>query len=483
MKTSLRNVAALMSAIVLFVLSGAAMATNGYFTHGVGTESKGMAGTGIGSDAVIGPIMGASNPALAVFATDNWELGLATFSPRRSYKANSLAYGNGGAFTVAPGKFDSSSNWHFNPHIAKNFRLDGGSVINVVFFGRGGMNTDWDNSDAFAYFDPTGQGGAGQAIPGVYGDGDAGVNLMQAFLAVNWAGKVNDKFAWGLGPVFAVQLFEANGLMSFMPYTETFNECFFFQAPGTCDPTPSSLSDNSNDTSTGFGAAAGIWWAMGDYLSAGLAYQSKMSMGEFKDYSDLYAEAGGFDIPASIKFGLSFQGTNNVRLNLDVEHTKFGDVTSIANGISNIFSCPYAVYGGVLRATGDAPTALAAAQASPPENCLGGSNGPGFGWEDMTTFKLGMEWYANANTTYRFGYSYGDQPIPESEVLFNILAPGVMEQHFTFGMTKSRSNGGAWNFSLMYAPSNSVKGVSPFDPTQEIEIEMSQFEFEVSFLW
>jgi len=37
----------MLSAFGLFTLSGAAMATNGYFTHGVGTESKGMAGAGV----------------------------------------------------------------------------------------------------------------------------------------------------------------------------------------------------------------------------------------------------------------------------------------------------------------------------------------------------------------------------------------------------------------------------------------------------
>jgi long-chain fatty acid transport protein len=259
MKIINRRALALLSAFVLTMLSGAASATNGYFTHGVGTESKAMAGSGVGSNAASGPIIGASNPALAVFAEDSWELGLAAFSPRRSYEANTLAFGSGGAFTVAPGKFDSSSDWFPIPYIAKNFRLSGGSVINVSFYGRGGMNTDWDDPDAFAYFDPTGQGGQGQPIQGVYGDGDAGVDLSQAFLAVNWAGKAGDKFAWGLGPVFALQMFEANGLMSFMPYTETFNNCFFFQAPGSCDPTPSSLSNNGHDTSTGFGAAAGIW--------------------------------------------------------------------------------------------------------------------------------------------------------------------------------------------------------------------------------
>jgi long-chain fatty acid transport protein len=84
---------------------------------------------------------------------------------------------------------------------------------------------------------------------------------------------------------------------------------------------------------------------------------------------------------------------------------------------------------------------------------------------------------------YRFGYSYGEQPIQEADVLFNILAPGVMEQHLTFGMTKRNPDGGAWNFSLMYAPKKTVKGVSMFDPGQEIELKMSQFELEVSYLW
>ena len=68
-------------------------------------------------------------------------------------------------------------------------------------------------------------------------------------------------------------------------------------------------------------------------------------------------------------------------------------------------------------------------------------------------------------------------------MLFNILATGVMEQHVTFGLTKSKPNGGAWNFSLMYAPKTTVEGQNMFDPTQTIELEMSQVEFEFSYLW
>ena len=60
-----------LAATLMIAFSSVASATNGYFTHGVGAESKAMAGTGIGSNAQMGPIIAASNPALAVFAKDD----------------------------------------------------------------------------------------------------------------------------------------------------------------------------------------------------------------------------------------------------------------------------------------------------------------------------------------------------------------------------------------------------------------------------
>jgi len=462
MKIKIRNVAVVLSALGLVAFSGAAMATNGYFTHGVGTESKGMAGTGVGSDGARGAIIIASNPALGVFADDNWEVGLSVFSPMRSYKAEGGFGGFGGAFSTENGNFDSSSEYFPIPYVAKNWRMSNGNALTFAFYGRGGMNTDWDDSDMAFNFG----GGEGPAIqlPGTYGGGDAGVDLSQAFLVLNYAGKVGDNFAWGIGPVFAVQMFEATGLEFFGPFTKFYNECAFGQPPGSCDPTPSSLTNNGHDTSTGAGGAVGIWWAMGDAVSAGLSYTSKMSMSELDDYSDLYAQAGGFDIPSSAKLGLSFKGTNGVRINFDIEHTQFSEVDSVGNPMANIFNCPAVVFMFSGQMGGDV------------DSCFGGENGAGFGWEDMTTYKLGVEWASNGTSTWRFGYSYGEQPIQEADVLFNILAPGVMEQHFTVGLSKDK-----WNFSLMYAPSKSITGVSAFDPGQLITLEMKQLEFEFSY--
>ena len=54
MKVPTRRATALLLATGMFALSGTALATNGYFTHGVGPVSKGMAGTGVGSNADMG---------------------------------------------------------------------------------------------------------------------------------------------------------------------------------------------------------------------------------------------------------------------------------------------------------------------------------------------------------------------------------------------------------------------------------------------
>jgi long-chain fatty acid transport protein len=407
----------------------------------------------------------------------------------RSYKAEtSFVNGSFGAFTIGEGKFDSSSEYFPIPYLAKNWRMSNDNALTLVFYGRGGMNTDWDDSATSAWYDlnPLDQNPVGQQYDGTFGgepfdDIETGVDLSQAFLSLNYSGKVGENFAWGLGPVFAVQMFEAKGVTSYQPYTKTFNDCFFSLAE--CDPTPTSLSNNGHELSTGYGASAGIWWGITSDFSIGLSYQSKISMSEFDDYADLFADAGGFDIPASTKLGLSFGGSGDVRVNLDVEHTEYSDIGSVGNPMGNLFSCPFPVYGQTLLATGDAGAAAAAALAADFESCLGGKRGGGFGWDDMTTYKLGVEWLADQNTVWRFGYSYGEQPINEADITFNILAPGVMEQHITLGLTKRSSGGGAWNFSLMYAPSKSIEAVNPFDPTQKIELEMSQFEFEVSYLF
>ena len=461
MKITARTATAALLATGLFAFSSAAMATNGYFTHGVGTESKAMAGSGVGSSENAGAISAASNPALTVFSDEKWQVGFSIFSPMRSYETNGGLGGQSGAFTLGNGSYDSKNEAFPIPYIAKNWKLANDNALSFVFYGRGGMNTEWD-SGQMAMTDPTGQGGTPATLPGLFGGGKSGVNLSQAFMSLNYAGKAGDNFAWGIGPVFAVQAFETTGLVMFSGFTQTFADAALQNGVGA--PVPN-LSDNGHDYATGFGVAAGLWTG-NDTFGFGLSYQSKMSMSEFDKYSDLYAQNGGFDIPSTLKAGVSFNASDSVRLNLDIEHIAYGDVDSISNPIMNLLTGCFTANPAVAPAT---------------NGCLGGPNGAGFGWEDMTIFKFGVAMRSSDANTWRFGYSYGEQPIPNSEVLFNILAPGVIEQHITLGWTGERSNGSVMSVSFMYAPKNKVSGTNTFDPFQNIEIEMSQLELEFAY--
>jgi len=101
----------------------------------------------------------------------------------------------------------------------------------------------------------------------------------------------------------------------------------------------------------------------------------------------------------------------------------------------------------------------------------------------MTIIKIGYQFDVDDNT-FRIGYSHADQPIPESETFFNILAPAVVEDHFTAGWTKKIGDNQEFNLAAMYAPSNSVKGANPIDGgSTQIEIQMSQWDLQAGWAW
>ena len=199
-------------------------------------------------------------------------------------------------------------------------------------------------------------------------------------------------------------------------------------------------------------------------ITLGAAYQPKIDMSEFDSYAGLFAEQGDFDIPSNFTLGLAWHISDKRVFLVDVQQINYSDVAAVSNPIAPLVDGSSCV-GGV----GD--------------GCLGASNGAGFGWKNMTIVKLGYEWESDDTWTWRLGYSKTDQPIPDSEVVFNILAPGVVEEHFTFGFTRALNSKSDINFALMYAPNVSVTGPNTFEvpDQQDVEIEMYQYELAVSY--
>jgi long-chain fatty acid transport protein len=455
--------------VIGLCLAGNAFATNGYFTHGNGTKNKSMAGAGIAlpEDA----IDVTNNPAVATEVGDQFIFGAALFSPIRKYRTTE-SFANGAcqqpmgpcAITIGPNDLKSDENYFVIPHLAWSKQLDNGNAFALSFYGRGGMNTTWKGGTAT--FDPDGPapGEDPTTFYGTYGAGDAGVDYNQAFLDITWAKKVNDRFSFGITGVLVAHWFEATGVASFAPLTQTCARSLNPQT-GQCEM-PTNLSNNGHDWAFGYGFKVGIHYALSERVTFGAMYQSNIWMDEFDDYADLFAEQGDMDVPPDLKVGLTWQATDTMAWSFDIEHAWYSEVDSVGNSIALLFACPTALAGGMEL-----------------ENCLGGNNGGGFGWEDMTTYKLGLRYTAGEDWTWRLGYSYGEQPIPVSEMSFNILAPGVMEHHLTAGFTLERTKGRQFNMAFMYAPNVDQTGPQNFDPSQTVTFEMYQWEIEASYSW
>jgi len=123
------------AAIAAALAPAAALATDGYFSHGYGMKAKGRGGaaTAMTTDA----FGGAVNPATMVWVGDRLDLGLDWFSPQR----NAERTGSGGG--VIDATVDSDSTNFLIPEFGYNKMLNPGMSLGVTVYGNGGMNTDY----------------------------------------------------------------------------------------------------------------------------------------------------------------------------------------------------------------------------------------------------------------------------------------------------------------------------------------------------
>jgi len=416
-------------------------ATNGYFAHGISVAEKGLAGAGVAYSQ--DTLSAANNPAGMVWQGGAWDIGAALFAPFRKYTVTNPPTGG---FGLVPGTYDSENELFLIPSFGYNWALNTESTIGISVYGNGGMNTEYPSTSGPIAPSPA------CTSPGTYHCGKTGVNLEQLFFSTTYSRKFSERSSWGISAIAVYQTFKAEGVNSFGGYSSD----------------PSKLSDNGDDSSVGLGARLGVQLGFGTGWTFGAAYQPKIKMDEFDSYAGLFAEKGGFDIPETWTLGLAWEVNKGHNLVFDVQQINYSGVASISNPIAPLLD-PSSCMGGPTGGTGS--------------GCLGNSAGAGFGWQDMTVYKLGYEWASSEAWTWRVGYSLTDQPIPTTETMFNILAPGVVEQHFTFGFTRSYSNNNDFNFALMYAPSVSVSGINPFEASgaQVIDLEMYQYELAFSY--
>ncbi len=390
-------------AVTVCALPFAALATDGYFSHGYGMKGKGMAGasTAVAADS----FGGANNPASMVFAGNRLDVGVDFFSPRRSAKRE------GSGFGMLDYSQDSDSTLFAIPEFGYNTMYSPDVSLGVSVYGNGGMNTDFEAG----VLNCTPVGGPPGAN-GLCGVGRLGVNLEQLIVAPTAAWRFAPGHAVGVAPLLAYQKFRMQGAHLFMQLSQA----------------PANVTNQDHDTATGFGFRIGYMGQITPNFSVGATYTSKTKMSEFDKYKGLFAENGDFDMPEHYSLGAAFRPAAQWLLAFDYKKIKYSGVNSVGNPSTN-----------------QAP--------------LGSANGPGFGWQDVDVFKFGVEYQASPVLALRAGYGKSDNPILPRDVTFNILAPGVVRDHYTLGFTYAIDKKSEITGAYMHAKRNSVTGASFFN--------------------
>ncbi len=414
--TRMRQLAVL---ILLAAPVTAALATDGYFSHGYGMKSKGMGGAAVA--LTDNAFAGANNPAIAAWAGDRMELGVDVFMPERSMERSGL------------GVTKSDSNTFYIPEFGYNKKVNEQLGLGITVYGNGGMNTDYPSNSI-----PANGCGAGAPVSNVFcGSGRLGVDLQQLIIAPTIAYKFNANHSIGMSPLLVQQIFKVDGLQAFAGMSSS----------------PQNLTNNGYDSSNGFGMRLGYLGKVSDRVMIGASYAPRITMSKLGKYAGLFAEQGGLDIPENYAVGLSAQATPELTLALDYQHIAYSAVRSIAN--------PSAGLGGP----------------------LGASNGPGFAWKDINVVKLGVQWALSPSVTLRGGINIGDNPIPSSAASFNTLAPGVITTHYTAGLSYALSPTTDLTASYMVAPSNSVSGPNQGGGTDTIKMNQQSLGLQFGWHW
>jgi len=397
----------LLTPLCALLAAGAAHATNGYFAHGAGMKAKGMGGaaTALAQDS----FGGANNPASMVWAGSRMDIGADWFRPIRDAERTGAVVPG----ITINGKVQSDREDFLVPEFGYNKMINNTTSLGVSVYGNGGMNTTY----------PTGTFNCGAGPANILcGSTKLGVDMMQLIVAPTVAFKLNEQHSVGVAALLGYQRFKAYGLQA------------FDNAPGFPPFTgaPGSVTNKGYDSSTGAGLRIGYMGRLNDSVAVGASYASKMKMGRFDNYKGLFAGAGGFDIPSSYNIGVAVTPAPNWTVALDYGRINYSDAPSVSN-------------------------------ASMPVAPLGAANGPGFGWRDINVVKLGVAWQMNPSLTLRAGYNRGGNPIAPADVTFNILAPGVVTSHYTFGFTQAMDKDSEITGALMIAPRVSVSGPSLFN--------------------
>lgn len=79
------------------------------------------------------------------------------------------------------------------------------------------------------------------------------------------------------------------------------------------------------------------------------------------------------------------------------------------------------------------------------------------------------------------GCADGNQPVPNDQLLFNLLAGSVIEKHYSAGFTYRFSPRNAVDIGVLYSPKNEIHGRNPGASEQTLRTSLSAASLDLSW--
>jgi long-chain fatty acid transport protein len=212
----------------------------------------------------------------------------------------------------------------------------------------------------------------------------------------------------------------------------------------------------------GFGLTLGLLYDIGESFTLGFSYKSKQHFSDLeynlRDGDIDTTLVGGIafpggtytldlDFPQQAAVGIAYRPTDNWTISADLKWIEWSDTM------------------GKLKVEGPAGFDF----AMDP------------GWDDQVVYAIGADWAVMDRLNLRFGFNYAESPIDETNAANNLILPGIVEDHYTFGLDYRFSH---WElgFHYMYAPEVMVRAETVF-PGTVIRLEETSLGLNLGYRW
>jgi long-chain fatty acid transport protein len=266
--------------------------------------------------------------------------------------------------------------------------------------------------------------------PNYFGVGPIYANLSLLGINPMASYQVTDKLAIGGGPVISAG-------------TPSFNPAFFAPGPKDSLGLPTFPSATNARPYWGAGFQLGLLYELNTKWNLGFSYKSPIWQEKW-DFNasnpNLSARRIGIQaqIPEMFSWGVAYKGLPKTLIDVDLRYIDYANTSLFGTKV---------VDGGL-------------------------------GWRSIFVVALGAQYQATDRLTIRGGYLYNMNPIRDTATLFNVQAPGIIQNTLTLGTSYQVNDNVTLSLAWMHGFRNAIQG-----PILQVPGSSVRLDAQVDTLW